>query len=69
MSTMKRKPIAGHKCRGVRVAYIASCECGWQGQFNYGGQFGNGGRAAAYDEWRAHVEKCSAAAKTDGGTK
>lgn len=69
MCKTRSKPYPGHKCIGVRVAYKATCECGWSGDFIYGGEFGSGGRSAAYEDWRAHVEKCSAAAKTGSGAK
>jgi len=68
-TTCRPTRVPGHKCTGVRVAYEATCECGWRGDFNYGGKFGNGGRAAAYQEWRTHVEKCSVAGKEGGNTK
>lgn len=48
----------GHKCKGVRVIYQASCECGWRSDQHYGGKFGDGGKAAAYADWRDHIAKC-----------
>jgi hypothetical protein len=50
-----------HKCKGVRVIYESSCECGWRSDQHFGGKFGDGGRAAAYEDWREHRRKCEAA--------
>lgn len=46
------EPLKGHKCLGARRAVEVSCECGWVSlPFS-----GEGARAEAYADWRAHVK-------------
>jgi len=39
--------LPGHKCRGARMMFHTSCECGWTS-----GHFSS--RSDAYHEWRYH---------------
>ena len=47
------EPLAGHKCLGARRAVEVMCECGWV-SLAFAGE---GGRAEAYGDWRAHVKE------------
>lgn len=55
-ATEKRQPVEGHKCKGARMWFSVSCECGWHSVMFHG----EGARAQAYSEWRNHVAKCAA---------
>lgn len=62
----KRKTNPDHKCLAVRVAYQVNCSCGWSSTFVYGGKFGAGGRAGAYEEWYSHLRACEHATGQEG---
>lgn len=54
MPTTKQGPVEGHKCKGARMWFSVSCECGWRSTMFHGEK----ARAQAYNEWREHVAKC-----------
>lgn len=49
----------GHKCLGAVMKFETYCECGWNSCSH---SVKDGGRAAAYSEWRAHVRSHAATA-------
>lgn len=61
----RRKPLAGHRCKGAQIWICVKCECGWVSA-NHGTK---GARARAFDEWRAHVESCAAATPSKGAAR
>lgn len=49
------KPRGGHKMDRCQAWFQTTCECGWQSPMCGS----TGARAAAYDQWRQHRDKCT----------